>query len=43
MRTLVVGGSSGIGLEVAKARAARGDEVVLTSRDRERAVEIAKG
>jgi NAD(P)-dependent dehydrogenase (short-subunit alcohol dehydrogenase family) len=42
MRTLVVGGSSGIGLEVAKARAARGDEVVLTSRDRERAVEIAK-
>ena len=42
MRTLVVGGSSGIGLEVARARAARGDEVVLTSRDRERAVEVAK-
>jgi NAD(P)-dependent dehydrogenase (short-subunit alcohol dehydrogenase family) len=42
MRTLVVGGSSGIGLEVARARAARGDEVVLTSRDRERAVEVAQ-
>ncbi len=42
MRTLVIGGSAGIGLEVARARAARGDEVVLTSRDRERAATIAK-
>ena len=42
MRTLVVGGSSGIGLEVARARAARGDEVVLTSRDPERAAGIAE-
>jgi NAD(P)-dependent dehydrogenase (short-subunit alcohol dehydrogenase family) len=41
MRTVVIGGSSGIGLEVARARAARGDEVVLTSRDRDRAVEVA--
>jgi NAD(P)-dependent dehydrogenase (short-subunit alcohol dehydrogenase family) len=41
MRTLVVGGSSGIGLEVARARAARGDQVVLTSRDRDRAEEVA--
>jgi NAD(P)-dependent dehydrogenase (short-subunit alcohol dehydrogenase family) len=41
MRTLVVGGSSGIGLEVARARAERGDEVTLTSRDRERAAEAA--
>ena len=42
MRTLVIGGSAGIGLEVARARAARGDEVVLTSRDRERAATVAK-
>ena len=41
MRTLVVGGSSGIGLEVARTRAARGDEVVLTSRDPDRAAEVA--
>jgi NAD(P)-dependent dehydrogenase (short-subunit alcohol dehydrogenase family) len=41
MRTLVVGGSSGIGLEVVRARAARGDSVVLTSRDRDRADAVA--
>lgn len=41
MATVVVGGSSGIGLEVARARAARGDEVVLTSRDPDRAAEVA--
>ena len=35
MRTLVIGGTSGIGLEVARQRAARGDEVVLTGRDAE--------
>ena len=34
MRTVVIGGTSGIGLEVARTRAARGDEVVLTGRDR---------
>lgn len=42
MRTVVIGGTSGIGLAVARSRAARGDEVVLTGRDRERAVEVAK-
>ena len=41
MRTVVIGGTSGIGLEVARTRAARGDEVVLTGRDRERAAEVA--
>ena len=42
MRTVVIGGTSGIGLEVARDRAARGDEVVLTGRDRERAAEVAE-
>ena len=42
MRTVVIGGTSGIGLEVARTRAARGDEVVLTGRDRERAAEVAR-
>ena len=37
MRTVVIGGTSGIGLEVARARAARGDDVVLTGRDAGRA------
>ncbi|HEX6150637.1 SDR family oxidoreductase [Nocardioides sp.] len=41
MRTVVIGGTSGIGLEVARARAARGDEVVLSGRDPERSAEIA--
>ena len=41
MRTVVVGGTSGIGLEVARARAARGDEVVLTGRESGRAAEVA--
>ena len=41
MRTVVVGGTSGIGLEVARDRAARGDDVVLTGRDPDRAAEIA--
>lgn len=41
MRTVVIGGSSGIGLEVARARAERGDEVVLTSRDPDRAKQVA--
>jgi NAD(P)-dependent dehydrogenase (short-subunit alcohol dehydrogenase family) len=42
MRTVVIGGTSGIGREVARNRAARGDEVVLTGRDRERSAEVAK-
>ena len=41
MRTLVVGGTAGIGLAVARARAARGDEVVLTGRDAGRAEAVA--
>ncbi|WP_217208005.1 SDR family oxidoreductase [Streptomyces sp. AC550_RSS872] len=39
---LVVGGTSGIGLEFARMRAGRGDEVVLTGRDGHRADTIAK-
>ncbi len=38
---LVVGGTSGIGLEIAKEVVARGDKVILTGRDQKRAVEIA--
>lgn len=41
MRTLVVGGTGGLGLEIARARAARGDEVVLTAREADRAGEAA--
>ena len=41
LTTVVIGGTSGIGLEVARARAERGDEVVLTGRDAERAAEVA--
>jgi NAD(P)-dependent dehydrogenase (short-subunit alcohol dehydrogenase family) len=39
---LVVGGTSGIGREFARFRAARGDEVVLTGRDAHRADTAAK-
>jgi NAD(P)-dependent dehydrogenase (short-subunit alcohol dehydrogenase family) len=39
---LVVGGTSGIGLEVARYFAAAGDDVVLTGRDAERAASVAK-
>jgi NAD(P)-dependent dehydrogenase (short-subunit alcohol dehydrogenase family) len=38
---VVVGGTSGIGLEVARSLADRGDEVVLTGRDAERAQNAA--
>lgn len=38
---VVVGGTSGIGLELAKDIVARGDRVVLTGRDADRAREIA--
>ncbi|MEW2612221.1 SDR family oxidoreductase [Streptomyces sp. NPDC047880] len=39
---LVVGGTSGIGLAFARTRAERGDDVVLTSRDAQRAEAVAK-
>ncbi|MFF3374967.1 SDR family NAD(P)-dependent oxidoreductase [Streptomyces sp. NPDC002680] len=39
---VVVGGTSGIGREFARARAERGDEVVLTGRDADRAGTVAK-
>jgi len=38
---VVVGGTSGIGLEIAKEVVARGDRVVLTGRDQQRAEAIA--
>jgi len=38
---LVVGGTSGIGLEIAKEVVARGDRVILTGRDKERSESIA--
>jgi len=41
MRTVVIGGTSGLGLEVARHRAAMGDEVVLTGRDPVRVKEVA--
>lgn len=41
MRTLVIGGTAGMGLEVARHRAARGDDVVLTGRDATRAKDVA--
>jgi NAD(P)-dependent dehydrogenase (short-subunit alcohol dehydrogenase family) len=41
MRTVVIGGTSGIGLEIAGARAGRGDEVILSGRDRSRAADVA--
>jgi NAD(P)-dependent dehydrogenase (short-subunit alcohol dehydrogenase family) len=39
--TVVVGGTSGIGLQLAKALAARGEDVVITGRDSMRAQSIA--
>jgi NAD(P)-dependent dehydrogenase (short-subunit alcohol dehydrogenase family) len=41
VRTVVVGGSSGLGLEIARNRAELGDSVVVTSRDAGRATEVA--
>ena len=41
MRTVVVGGSHGLGLEIARNRAKQGDDVVVTSRDAGRATEVA--
>jgi len=40
---VVVGGTSGIGLEIAKEIVARGDRVVITGRDEARTKEIAAG
>jgi NAD(P)-dependent dehydrogenase (short-subunit alcohol dehydrogenase family) len=39
--TVVVGGTSGLGLEVARHRGKQGDEVVLTGRDADKAAEVA--
>lgn len=39
---VVVGGTSGIGLEIAKDTIARGDRVIITGRDQARSDEIAK-
>lgn len=41
MTTVIIGGTSGIGLEVVKRRAARGEDVVLTGRDTTRAQQVA--
>jgi NAD(P)-dependent dehydrogenase (short-subunit alcohol dehydrogenase family) len=41
VRTVVVGGSSGLGLEIARNRSKLGDEVVVTSRDPSRAAEVS--
>lgn len=41
MRTVIVGGSSGLGLEIARNRAKLGDEVVVTSRDASKAAEVS--
>lgn len=38
---VVVGGTSGIGLEIAKEVVGRGDKVILTGRDQERAAAVA--
>ena len=39
---VVVGGTAGIGREIAQRAAGRGDDVIVTGRDRERTVSIAK-
>jgi len=41
VRTVVVGGSHGLGLEIARNRAKLGDEVVVTSRSADRAAEVS--
>lgn len=41
MKTVVIGGTSGLGLEIVKHRASLGDEVVLTGRDADRAAAVA--
>jgi NAD(P)-dependent dehydrogenase (short-subunit alcohol dehydrogenase family) len=39
--TLVVGGTSGLGLEIARNRSKQGDDIVLTGRDQAKAAEVA--
>lgn len=41
MKTVVIGGTAGLGLEIARHRASLGDEVVLTGRDATRAQQVA--
>ena len=41
MITVVVGGTSGLGLEVARHRSDLGDEVILTGRDPGTAAKVA--
>ena len=41
MITVVIGGTSGLGLEVARHRSKQGDDVVLTGRDAANATEVA--
>jgi NAD(P)-dependent dehydrogenase (short-subunit alcohol dehydrogenase family) len=43
MRTVVVGGTSGLGLEIARHRAGLGDDVWLTGRDADRCAEVGAG
>ena len=40
--TLIVGGSSGLGLALAKTLVARGDDVIITSRDQAKSQAVAK-
>ena len=41
MITLVVGGTSGLGLEIARNRSKQGDDIVVTGRDQAKAAEVA--
>jgi NAD(P)-dependent dehydrogenase (short-subunit alcohol dehydrogenase family) len=41
MRTVIVGGTAGLGLEIARHRAGRGDDVVITGRDGDRCNDVA--
>ena len=41
MITVVVGGTSGLGLEIARNRSRQGDDIVVTGRDQAKAAEVA--
>jgi NAD(P)-dependent dehydrogenase (short-subunit alcohol dehydrogenase family) len=41
VRTVIVGGSHGLGLEIARNRTKQGDSVVITSRSADRAAEVS--
>jgi NAD(P)-dependent dehydrogenase (short-subunit alcohol dehydrogenase family) len=43
MRTVIVGGTAGLGLEIARHRVGRGDDVVITGRDADRCTDVAAG